>query len=150
MAQTSTHITACNVGLWIDNAAGTPVDCSGSSNEVALDFSQNIGELRTFGTDFPRRKACGRDATIALTAIYSTAADEALDVIKNWYFSSSHSDARTVSVYVPDKNVGSDHYYGEFVLEGFSTTLTAGEGSPVAATINLSVDGEAYWSTAAT
>ena len=141
MTQTTTHVNACDVGLWLDNAAGTLTDIGGSSNAVNLSFSQNIGALPTFGTDWPRRKACGRDVKIELTAVYSTAADEAVDILSDWFFGASHKDARTIKVYIPDKNVGSDVYSGEAVLETCDIPAQAGEGTPITVTASLSADG---------
>lgn len=142
MAQTTTHINACDAGIWLDNASGTQTDIGGSSNACSITLSQNIGELPTFGTDWPRRKACGRDAKVELVVIYSTAADEGKDLLVDWFFGGNHKNARTLTIYLPDKNVGSDVYQGEFILEGFKIPIQAGDGKPIAVTANLSVDGE--------
>lgn len=141
MTQTTTAVNACDVGLWLDNASGTPIDIGGSSNECSLKLSQNIGEIPTFGTDWPRRKACGRDCKASLKVIYSTATDEALDLLKDWFFGANHKNARTLTVYIPDKNVGSDVYQGEFVLESLDVPVQAGDGKPILVSAELSVDG---------
>lgn len=150
MAQTTTHVNACDVGVWLDDINGTARDISGSSNAASLTFSQNIGEMPTFGTDWPRRLACGRDATCKLTVIYSTAANEGKDILVDWFFGSDHSSARTMSIYIPDKNVGSDMYSGNWVLESLDIPVQAGDGKPIAVSASLSCDGEITLSTAST
>lgn len=150
MTQTTTHVNACDAGVWLDNASGTPTDISGSSNACDISLEQNIGDMPTFGTDWPRRKACGRDAKVKLVVIYSTAADEGKDLLVDWFFGANHKNARTLSIYIPDKNVGSDVYQGEFVLESLEVPVQAGDGKPIAVTANLSVDGTLSYFTNAT
>ena len=86
MAQTTTHVNACDASIWLDNAAGTPIDISGSSNSITMNFSREIGELRTFQVKWPVRLGCGKDAEFTLRVVYSTASDEGMDILKNWYF----------------------------------------------------------------
>jgi hypothetical protein len=142
MAQTTTHISACDVAIWVDNNAGTPTDISGSTNSVNLTISATAEQMRTFGSRWPVRKSCPLDSNIEITVVYSTANDEGMDLIKEWVFGANPGEARTVSVYVPDKNVGSDRYYGEFVLDGdIEIPLEAGNAEPVSVTLPLSITG---------
>lgn len=150
VAQTTTQINACDIGIWIDDGSGDPKDVSGSTNSASLTLTQNTGEMRTFASDWPARKACGKDAKIALTILYSSASDEGMDIFKDWYFNSSKT-ARTVSLYIPDKNVGSDHYYGEFLIDGDADIpVEAGQAEPIAVSVNLVVTGELTNTTATT
>ena len=140
MAETTTAINACDVKVWLDNAAGTPTDISGSTNACSMEFENNIGELRVLETRWPLRLSCGKDATFSLVVVYSTAADEGSDLLKDWFFSATVT-ARTLSIYVPDKNVGSDKYSGEVVMENFSVPINAGEAQPIPVSCNLRPSG---------
>jgi hypothetical protein len=133
-------VNGCDAGIWIDSAAGTPTDISGSSNEYTLDFSMNVGELRNFQSRWPRRLMCGKDAKFAVVVTYTTAADEALDLLRDWFFQSDPAP-RTLTFYVPDKNVGSDKYSGEAVLESLSIPVKSGDGAPIAVSASFLPDG---------
>lgn len=149
MAQTTTAVNACDVAIWLDNGTLTPTDIGGSSNNVDLDFDHDIGEFRTFASRWPGRLECGKDANFTLNIVYSTTADEAFDILKTWYFASSPGN-RTLSVYIPDKDVGSDHFQGEFKIASLSWTAGADEAGPIMVTANLLPDGEVTHSTLAT
>jgi len=149
MAQTTTAITACDASIWLDKLAGTPVDVSGSSNSVALNFSQNLDAQYTFGSRWPRRFACGKDAAFTLVIFYTSTADEGFDVWKNWFFAAVPG-TRTLTIYLPTKNVGSDRFQCEVHLESADIPATAGEGTPVMVTLSLLPDGEVTHSVAAT
>ena len=82
MAETTTALNACDVSVWLDNAAGTLKDISGSSNSMTLNFTKNNGSLQVFGTKWQIRLSCGKDATFTLIAVYSSATDEAADILK--------------------------------------------------------------------
>jgi len=73
--------------------------------------------------------------------VYSTATDEGMDVLKNWFFAATPG-LRTLTFYLPDKNVGSDKYSGEVVLESLSIPATADEASPIPVTAVLRPSGE--------
>ena len=141
MTQTTTYINACDASIWLDNAAGTLKDISGSSNTIQAEFTQVIGELSTFQQKWPVRLSCRKDATFTLGVVYSTATDEGMDVLKNWYFAATPG-LRTLTFYIPDKNVGSDKYSGEVVLESLSIPSTADEASPIPVTAVLRPSGE--------
>jgi hypothetical protein len=149
MAQTTTAISACDVGIWLDDDAGTQQDISGSSNEVDMAFEQNIGEFVTFGSRWPVRQECGKDASFTVQIVYSSAADEAFDILKTWFFSNTPGQ-RTLSVYIPDKNVGSDHFTCEVRIASFNFTPSRGEAGPIIVSAELLPDGEVTHTTAST
>lgn len=149
MAQTSTGITACNASFWLDNASGTLTDISGSTNKVSLNFSIETGSKYTMGSAWPKRFQCGKDATISAEAIYTTAASEAWATLKAWYFATTPG-ARSVKIYLPDKNVGSDVFSFEARIESMSFDAEAGSGDPVMVSFTLLPDGEVTHSTATT
>lgn len=150
MPQTTTQINACDVSIWLDDATGTLKDVSGSTNKCSLTLTLESGMTRTFGSRWPTRQNCARDAKISLSIVYSEATGEAMDIWKNWYFASAPGP-RTVKIYVPDKNVGSDVYYGEFVIDGDAEIpLEAGTSEPIVVNVNLAVTGALTWATSAT
>jgi hypothetical protein len=148
MTQTATAINACDASIWLDNASGTLKDISGSSNTINMDFDNELGALRNFGSRWNIRLECGKDATFALSAVYSTATDEAVDILKNWYFNTPGD--RTLKVYLPNKNVGSDVYSGEFRLEKLSIPAESGKAEPIMVTATLRPNGAVSLTTNAT
>ena len=149
MAETTTAVSACNASIWLDDDAGDLTDISGSSNEVEMSFEQNVGDFVVFGGKWPVRQECGKDATFSVNVVYSTAADEAFDIIKTWFFA-TNPGARTFAVYIPDKNVGSDYYHGEVRISSFSWTTSRGEAGPIMVSLDLLPDGEFQHDTATT
>ena len=149
MAQTSTGINGCDVAIWLDKAGGTLTDISGSSNKIDLNFDQELAMFRTFGSKWPKRLECGKDASFALDVIYSSAADEGLDILKDWFFATDPG-ARTLKIYVPDKNVGSDVYSCEVRIENLTFSAEAGAADPIMVSASLLPDGEVTLVTNAT
>ena len=149
MAETTTAITACDIRIWLDNAAGVQKDISGSSNQISANFDLELGAFRVFGGRWMKRLEGGKDASFALQIVYTTAADEGYDLLKQWYFAASPGD-RTLTLYVPDKDVGSDVYECEAKIDNFAFPLNAGSAEPVIVTLNLLPNGEVTHSTSAT
>ena len=150
MAATSTARNACDAAIWLDDAAGIPLDLSGSSNQVdfALDFT--LGEYTVFGACCTYRLECGADATITINAVYTTAADEARETLSLWATQGCEKDARTLAVYFPDKNVGSEKWSGEFRLESYSIGADHNDGGPMPITAVLKPHGCISYTIAAT
>lgn len=130
MPATTTAITACNAVVNLDNSGGTLVDISGSSNEVQIDLENNVGEFKPFGTAWPVRLVCGKDASISFKAVYSMNAAEAKALLNQWYFG-GNDGARTLRVDAPDSNTGSDRYQAEVVLESLSIPMKADDATPI-------------------
>ena len=114
-----------------------------------LIFPRTVGEGKALGSRWPVRRNCGKDATANLIVIYSTAADEGLDILKDWFFSAA-PNSRTMKVYLPDKNVGSDVYSGEWQMESLDVPVAANEATPIVVTAVLKSDGEITLTTNAT
>lgn len=148
-ARTTTAINACDAGLFLDNAGGTPVDIGGSSNQVRINLDNHIGAFNVFSNEWPGRLECGKDGTVTLQIIYSSAADEGWDVVKTWYFTTPPGD-RTLAIYIPDKNVGSDKFSGEFKLSALNWTASRGEPGPILVTATLLPNGDIAHTVAAT
>jgi len=149
MADSEGIKNACDVSIWVDNASGVLTEISNTTNSVAIALSKNVGSTPVFGSKFPRRRMCGSDCQIDFTILFSVTAEEAMDILNDWYFSETE-DPRTATIFVPSKNVGSSKYSGEFVLETLNIPLTAGEGKPIEVTGRLLVDGEFTHTTTAT
>jgi hypothetical protein len=139
MAQTTTAINACDVVIELDDEQNHIKNISGSSNEIKMAFMGKTGDLQTFGGDFPVRLSCGRDAEFSLIAVYTTALEEARDIINEWYFGTG--GLRTLRVSIPDASVGSDMYYGEVVLDKFDFTASSGDASPIKLNATLKPSG---------
>ena len=143
MPGTTTARNACDVAIWMDNAAGTPLDISGSMNQVNMSFTNTLGEFTVFGAEAVKRLCCGMDGVFELNIWYTTAASEGRDTVFTWYFGTTRCTPRTVSIYLPDKNVGSDHIYGEFLMESMDVTADRSDAAPMPISVRLlpSTDG---------
>jgi hypothetical protein len=141
MAQTTTAIDACNAVVFLDNVGGTPTDISGSTNRVKTSLGQDLGRYHAHGGDWPNRLDGEKDGSFVLTVLYTTAAGEAFEILRDWYFASSPG-ARTIRIDAPDSSVGSDRYSGEVRLEDLRWSLAADVGGPVMVTARLMPDGE--------
>lgn len=141
MPFTSTAINACDVDLFLENASGTQVAIGGSSNSVDINFDNEIGEYMTFGHQWPGRLECGKDASFTINVVYSSAADEGFDIIKNWYHTAGKPGDRTLQIYVPDKNVGSDYWLAQVKIANYSFTADRGEAGPIMVSAELLPNG---------
>jgi hypothetical protein len=149
MAQTTTAVNACDVSFWIDNAAGTITDVSGSSNSLKVTLEREIGELRTFQAKWPVRSGCGKDMKLDYVAVYSTSATEAAQMLLAWWFTTSPED-RTFKLYVPTKNVGSNYFTGQIVIENLEWDNDPTKPEPIALKATFLAHGTISHSIAAT
>lgn len=140
MAQTTTSTNACNAQILVDNAAGTLTDISGSSNQASISMSVDTAETSTFQGQWKIKKSCKTSATLSLQVLYSTTADEGLDILRDWFFTAP-TESRTVTIRLPDSTAGSDQYSGEFVLESFDIPLSADDAGVILCSASLSNDG---------
>jgi hypothetical protein len=132
MPQTTTAQNACNVRVFLDNASGALQDITGSSSSLDMGFTNEIGEFVTFDSCAKGRLECGKDWTFTLNAIYTTTTNEAFDILKNWAASTTCSgSARTLDIYIPDKNVGSDYWTMEVFLSTLSWTADRGDANAI-------------------
>ena len=139
MAKTTTAVNACDVSIWLDDVLGTARDISGSSNSFDVTLEQVIAQFTVFGDHWPSTLCCGRSGSITVNVWYTTAANEAVDILKNWYFGADPvpCELRTLSWYIPDKNVGSDYYTTEVRLASASFSPSRDEAGPIAVTLEL-------------
>lgn len=149
MPQTTTAVNACDASIWLDGTSGTLVDVSGSSNTINMSFSEQVGAVRNFGTRWEILLTCGLSATFAFTAVYSTAAGEAKAILLDWFFNKPGQN-KTIKVYLPNKNVGSDVYTAEVKLATMPITVQAATAEPIQISCELRPDGPVTWATNAT
>jgi len=150
MTESTTTINACDASLWLDNAAGTLTDISGSSNNLTMAITNGVGDRRVFGSKGPIRKVCGQDVQFDIVVLYSTAEDEGLDLLRDWALGANYKDARSFVLYLPDKNVGSDKYSCEVVQESLSIPADPGEPAAIEVSATLLITGELSYTKAAT
>jgi len=149
MAATTTARNACDVSVWLDDATGVQRDISGSANSVDFNFTQEIGEFVVFGDHWTHRLCCGKDGNFSLNVVYTTTVNEGWDVVKNWLFG-TECERRTFTVYIPNKNVGSDMFQAEVIWDNITWTTDRGDAGPIMVTVSLPADGEVTHTTAAT
>jgi len=149
MAQTTTAITANDVAIYLDDDGGTPVDISGSSNEIGINLDNDLLYSPSFGGEWINRYDAGKDAGFKISVVYSTANDEAVDILNTWYFTTQPGD-RTLSIYIPDDNPGSNLYQAEVKIGNLSMNLGSGDASPVLVTASFRPNGSVALSTVST
>lgn len=149
MATTSTSFNSCDASVWLDDSGGTPRDISGSSNQLDVNLDHELGDFVVFQDKWPQRLECGKDATFTLRVVTSTTANEAWDVLKDWYFATAPGD-RTFTFYMPNKNVGSDKFECQARIENLTWTIDRSEPSAILVTATLRPDGAVTHSDVAT
>jgi len=143
MAQTTTGRTGCDVVIWVDNESNTLTNISGSTNSVSLSLTNNVsGGTYTFGSQWPTRFACGKDATISASIIFTTAADEAFDTLLTWYHDPSTASARSLRIQAPDGSSGSEQWDMEVYLAELSWDMTAGDAEPMMVSVTFTPTNE--------
>lgn len=142
MPETTTAVNSCNLSVYVDDADNVPVDVSGSSRRAQLQLMQEVADYRVFGSKWKKRMTCGKEGTITLDVVYSTADDEGLAVLRDWWFSEESGNARTVRILVPENAVGSDDYQGEYNLTNLDIPLDASEAGPITVSAELVSNGE--------
>lgn len=114
MPHTSTAFNFCNATVRLQDENGLDVDVSGSSNEVNIDFDNDLGDFKPFGERWKGRLECGSDASIKLKILTTTGANEAYYIWKRWFF--GNRGPRRIKIYFPDANTGSDIYQADVKL----------------------------------
>jgi len=138
MPQTTTAINACVARVYLDNAAGTLTDISGSSAKVTMNLTIEEGNVRTLEGVWPLRRTCKKDAAISIDVVYTTTADEGFDLLRDWFFNAAtYNTARSIRLDLPDSSAGSDRYQGEVLLTNLTWDTDAAAAQPIVATANL-------------
>lgn len=151
MPTTSTAQNACVASAWLDTLAGVATDVSGSMSQIRANLVNALGEYLVFQDCCTQRLECGKDATVTLNVLFTSAANEGWDILKKWYFNGGCKPGlRTFSWYLPDKNVGSDFFTGEFLLESLDFDANRATPGPMPVTAVLRPHGCITHSTAAT
>lgn len=143
MPLTTTAFTACDSVVRLDNSSNSLIDISGSSNSVEFDFSNDIGEFKTFGSKWKGRLQCGKDAKIKVKIVMTKDIAEAARNVLDWFFTTG--GLKTFQVDCPDSSAGSDRYQCETVLDSFNIPMPADDAKPVMAEINLLPSGAVTW-----
>lgn len=140
MPQTTTAVNACNVIIYLDNEAGTPTDISGESNQASMNIARQVAETFTFTGDWAIKKSCKSAVTVSLQVLYTTTADQGRDILEDWIFDTP-TTAKTLRIDVPNSDVGSTRYTGEFIIETYDLPLSAEDAGVIICSATLSNDG---------
>lgn len=143
MAMTTTAVNACDAIIMLDGTTGILVDISGTTNSVEIQFDNDVGEYKTFGSKWKGRLPCGKDASFKIKIVYSTATAEAMRILLNWYFVTF--GLKTIQIDIPSSSAGGDRYGAEVVLETFSVPGPADEPKPIMVEMTLLPDGAVTW-----
>jgi len=142
MAQSTTVVNDCDVVVTLDNNSGIPTDISGSTNAVQIRITNDVAAYRRVDNDWPVRKVLGKDATVDIVALYSTADTEALDSLRTWAAEAiAYDNGRTLQIDVPDSTAGSDRYYMEVLIENLDIPLAADNAGPITVSATLASTG---------
>lgn len=150
MAETTSAINACKAQVEIDDGTGSLTDISGSANSFTIDVSRELGDYRTFDGNWVRRLACKKDGGITLNLLYTTSANEAWDLLKDWFFNASGDEKRTIRLTSENGESGADQYEAEVYVESFSIPFEVSEAGPVQISASLMPDGAISLSSLAT
>lgn len=142
MTQTTSAINSCDAQINLDNSAGTLTNISGSSSKVSPSFETMEGVARTLDGSWPIRLLCKRDATFSLSIVYSTTADEGMDLLLDWWFGAAYNAGRSMRLDLPDATAGSDRFQGEVKLINFSWDVDAEEAGPILVEAEVKIHGE--------
>jgi len=134
---------ACDIQAWMEDIGGNMVNVSGTSNSADLDFNQEIGEFKPFGSRWKLRLECGKDASGSLRVVYSDGVDEASKLVKDWYFNGGGS--RKFLFYVPDNSPGSEVFEFKAVLDSMPITLDGTDANPISIDVSFMPDGEVFY-----
>lgn len=148
MPQTNSQINACDAVIKLQTVSGNLMDISGSSNEVSMDLTNDVGQLTTFQARFPVRSSCKSDATINLRVIYTMSQAEAMQILKDWYFN-HHGTIRRIQIYLPDDDAGSDMYQFDVILASLNIPVQSSDANPILVSAVLNPSGAFTLSTVA-
>lgn len=148
MPQSTTFKTLKNVVIQIDDDADTLQDVSGSTNKIDLSFENEVGTAKTFGTDYPAALVTGKMLSATVTAIYTTAQDEAWDLFYNWFIGGDDSP-RTLQVDFPNSSPGSQRMSVECVLKKLPFSPDAESTDLLKVSVELTPSGAPTFSTIA-
>jgi len=140
MAQTTSAKNALDCQVKLANASAVLKDISGSAASIEPTLAHELGMARTGDSKWPLRLDGGKDATFTLNVVYSTGGDEGLALLRDWWFADPPG-SRSIEIYVPDENAGSDLYYGKVRIGNLSFPLDYSDPNPIAVTAELAVDG---------
>lgn len=129
MPQSTTAFNWCDVIIRLDNAGGTLTDISGVTNKIDPEFTNEVGDFRTFASNWAGRITCGQDASFGIDVYMSTDTAEAWAILKNWFFTQP-SAKKTLQIDFPAGTGGNDRIQCECVLESMSWSGKADEASP--------------------
>lgn len=138
MPQTTTAVNACNVVLTVDDENASPLDVSGSTNGVTLDFTRDQAEATTFAGAWKIRLECKKDAALSWRALYTQDDGEALGLLKEWFIVGGD---RSVQVDIPSGAGGEDRYAGEFKLASLNIVANSGDAGPIPVVAELRPNG---------
>ena len=105
---------------------------SGSSNQVQMRLTNDLGAFKTFGTRFRVRLECGSDAEVTFRAIYTGNDTEAVRTMLRWYF--TDRGFRTFSVSVGGVGAlmaGGDIFSFEMGLESLNCPFDGEDANPI-------------------
>ncbi|MDD5000877.1 MAG: hypothetical protein PHO55_07830 [Thiomonas arsenitoxydans] len=142
MAATTTCANALNCRVYLDTGAGVLTDISGSSASVEMSPSSQIGDFRVFLSRWRLRQVGGSDITFVLNTVYTTAADEGYDIIRDWYWGPNWQVARTVQFDIPKNLANSERITCEVHLAEIPMTLDPDDPGPIMVTATLMPTGD--------
>lgn len=121
----------------IEAEVGTVMtDISGSSNTANVNLEMIIGEAAVFNDKWPQRVMTAKNATVDLTCWYSSADNEAADILLDW-FNEASPLPKHFDIYIPSKTAGAKVISADWVFKGPNLGIKTAETQPIPITTQL-------------
>lgn len=126
MTTTITAVNACDATIALDDSAGALTDITGSCVTNSVTLTSDVGHFKVFGDQWRYRLVCSQSWEIKVETLYTTTANEGLDLLRDWWFDATrYKLARSIQF-----SIGGDTYSAEVMLEQLDMAFPSSEAGP--------------------
>ena len=140
MPQTNSAASSVDCQAWLDDSGGELRNISGSTTRVRPNKTQTEGRFATGESSWQGMLSGFLDADLELEIVYSEGRDEALQLLKEWWFADVPG-LRTIELYIPDFVDGCDVYFGEVRIRALNYPMAYNVADPIMVVASVAVSG---------